>query len=142
MDLKVRKLNKDAKIPSYKFDGDSGFDLSALYDDYLFPGEQKLIKTGLAFDIPYGFEMQLRPRSGLALKHGITLTNTPATIDSTYTGEVGVVLKNSGSNPFTVNKGDRIAQGVIAPVAYVDLVEVGEIKTTERASGGYGHTGV
>jgi dUTP pyrophosphatase len=142
MELKVKKLRDDAIVPSYNFDGDSGFDLVSLEYCELQPKSQTLIKTGLAFEIPYGYEMQIRPRSGLALRHGITLTNSPATIDSNYRGEVGVIVYNLGDYPFKINKGDRIAQAVICPVVYVDIKEVNELTDTNRGGGGYGSTGV
>jgi len=106
------------------------------------PGEIKLIPTGLAMEIPSGYEGQVRPRSGLALKHGISIVNAPGTIDADYRGEVGVILINLGEKKYTVNPGDRIAQLVIAPVVKAKLISVVKLKNTKRGKGGFGHTGV
>jgi dUTP pyrophosphatase len=105
------------------------------------PGERKLIPTGIALSIPEGFEGQVRPRSGLALRDGVTLVNTPGTIDSDYRGEVGVLLINFGRKPFTVKRGDRIAQLVIAPICRAVLESTDELEDTTRSRGGFGHTG-
>jgi dUTP pyrophosphatase len=106
------------------------------------PGDIKLVPTGLAFSVPYGYEVQIRPRSGLALRHGIGMVNAPGTIDADYRGEVGIILVNWGPEPFTVRRGDRIAQMVIAKVYRVDLEEVDRLDITTRGSGGFGHTGI
>lgn len=140
--LYVKKLHPDAQIPQYAHNGDSGFDLASVEDVYIYPGQQKLVKTGLAMAIPKGYEIQIRPRSGLALKQRITLTNSPGTIDSTYRGEIGVIIWNAGESPFVIAKGDRIAQAVLAPVETADIVIVDELDKTDRGDGGYGHTGV
>ncbi len=105
------------------------------------PGARLLVPTGLIFEIPIGFEAQIRPRSGLALRYGITLPNAPGTIDCDYRGEVQVILANLGSEPFTIQRGDRIAQMVIAPVVRTELHEATELSATHRGSGGFGHTG-
>ena len=105
-------------------------------------GETKLVATGFAIEIPPGFEVQLRPRSGLALKHGLTMLNSPATIDSDYRGEVGVITTNLGREPFEIKRGDRIAQMVVARVERAEIVEVEELDESERGAGGFGHTGV
>lgn len=105
-------------------------------------GQHRLVPTGLALEIPIGFEGQVRPRSGLALKHGISIVNAPGTIDADYRGEIGVILINLGRKPFTVNPGDRIAQLVISPVHRVRLIEKKALKKTRRGTGGFGHTGV
>jgi dUTP pyrophosphatase len=108
----------------------------------LLPGERALIPTGIALALPDGCEAQIRPRSGLALKHGVTLVNTPGTIDPDYRGEIGVILINHGADPFTVHPGDRIAQMLFARFERADLVEVEELEETARGEGGFGHTGV
>ena len=124
--------------------GSSGLDLRASIEEpmTLEPFERKLISTGLKLAIPQGYEGQVRPRSGLALKHGITTLNSPGTIDSDYRGEVKVLLINLGSAPVVINSGDRIAQLVIAPVVQAELEEVDELDDTSRGEGGFGHTGV
>ncbi len=129
--------------PSYQTEGAAGMDLPAAIAEpvILAPGRRELIPTGWAFAIPAGFEGQVRPRSGLALKHGVTVLNAPGTIDSDYRGEVKVVLINLGSADFLVHPGDRIAQLVIAPVVRAGLEVVASLDTTVRADGGYGSTG-
>jgi dUTP pyrophosphatase len=110
-------------------------------DLVIMPGGRALVPTGLAAEIPEGYEAQVRPRSGLALKYGISLVNTPGTIDADYRGEVGVILINLGQEPFTVKRGDRIAQMVIAPVTHAEIIEVADLSDTIRSDGGFGHTG-
>jgi dUTP pyrophosphatase len=105
------------------------------------PGERRLVGTGCAIELPVGYEAQVRPRSGLALKHGITVLNTPGTIDADYRGEVKVLLVNLGQEPFTLKSGERIAQMVVAPVVRAQLEEVESLSSTQRGAGGYGHTG-
>ncbi len=100
-----------------------------------------LVPTGLALEIPHGYEVQVRPRSGLALRHGVTLANAPGTIDSDYRGELGIILINLGDEPFVVSRGDRVAQLVVCPVVQAELVSVETLEDTERGSGGFGHTG-
>jgi dUTP pyrophosphatase len=121
----------------------AGVDLCAdLKDDLVLkPGERKLVPTGLSIALPDGFEAQIRPRSGLALKHGIALVNSPGTIDPDYRGEIGVILINHGCESFVVRSGERIAQMVFAPFARAELVEVDELDETARGKGGFGHTG-
>ncbi len=132
-------------LPSYQSRGAAGLDLIAAVPAkkpvMLPPGERKLLPTGLVMEIPEGFEAQVRPRSGLALKHGITVLNTPGTIDADYRGEIGVILYNAGSEPFRVARGDRIAQLVIAPVTQAVLVAVDTVTQTARGAGGFGSTG-
>lgn len=143
-EIKVKKLNELAVIPAYQSDGAAGFDFHVVIEGepiILEPGKRILLGTGLAFAIPEGKEMQIRPRSGLAYKHGITVLNSPATIDSDYRGEVKVLLINHGEESFAIKHSERIAQGVIALVPPVKLVEVDELDETERGSGGFGHTG-
>lgn len=132
-------------LPAYQTDDAAGFDLLAAVDDdapvELAPMARALIPTGLAMEIPRGYEGQVRPRSGLAAKHGVTVLNSPGTIDADYRGEVKVILINLGAEPFTIRRGERIAQFVAAPVTRARLVEVEEIGTTARGTGGFGSTG-
>jgi dUTP pyrophosphatase len=141
MVLKIKKLNKEAVIPAYQTKEAAGFDLHSIEDVIIKPGERKLIGTGLAFEIEFGYEVQIRPRSGLAYKHGITVLNTPGTIDSDYRGEIKVLLINHGSEAFEIKEGERIAQAVIAPVVQAEIVEVEELNETDRGAGGFGSTG-
>jgi dUTP diphosphatase len=122
----------------------AGADLAACLDDaelVLLPGQRALVGSGCAIELPAGYEAQVRPRSGLALKHGVTVLNTPGTIDADYRGEVKVLLVNLGAEPFTLRSGERIAQLVVAPVARAQLEEVAALSPTARGVGGYGHTG-
>ncbi len=130
-------------LPSYATAGSAGLDLPAALTEpvTLQPGERALIPTGLRIAIPEGYEGQVRPRSGLALRHGLSMVNAPGTIDADYRGEVCVLLINLGSEPFTIRRGDRVAQLVIAPVARAELVVEPELATTGRGDGGFGHTG-
>jgi dUTP pyrophosphatase len=133
-------------LPSYETSGAAGMDLRAAVADNepmtLAPGKRALVPTGFIFEIPDGYEAQVRPRSGLAFKHGITCLNTPGTIDSDYRGEVKVLLVNLGDEPFEITRGMRIAQMVIAPVTQVRVAEITESSTTTRGAGGFGSTGV
>lgn len=140
----VQKLHKDAVIPEYQTEGAAGADLHACLDApvRLAPGERAAVSTGLALAIPEGFEAQVRPRSGLALKHGVTLPNAPGTIDSDYRGELKVIVLNAGNDPFEISHGDRIAQIVIAPVTRGLFAEASELPATVRGDGGFGSTGV
>lgn len=131
-------------LPSYETENSAGMDLRANLpegDVVIEPNERKLIPTGLYMALPEGFEGQVRPRSGLALKHGVTVLNAPGTVDADYRGEVGVILINLGSEDFTVKDGDRIAQMVIAKHEQFQLVETDSLDETERGTGGFGHTG-
>ncbi|MDX2479624.1 MAG: dUTP diphosphatase [Desulfuromusa sp.] len=141
--VQVKKLHPDARIPEYMTELAAGMDVCALLDDALTleAGQRCLVPTGLAFAIPLGYEIQVRPRSGLAIKHGIALVNSPGTIDADYRGEVNIILINHGMESFTINPGDRIAQLIVAPVCQADLVQVLELTETKRGSGGFGHTG-
>jgi len=134
----------DLNMPEYATPGSAGIDLIAAVDSTttLNPGERRLIPTGIHAAIPEGYEGQIRPRSGLALRYGIGMVNSPGTIDSDYRGEIGVILINLGSEPFLINRGDRIAQMVIAPVIRAVLVEAENLPETTRNNGGFGHTGV
>lgn len=142
--LKVMKCGPGATVPKYASEEAAGFDLYAAHDITLNPGDRGLVKTGLKFDIPNGYEVQIRPRSGLALKFGVTVLNTPGTIDSDYLGEIGVVLINHDHiKAFKVQEGDRIAQAVLAKVERLPISEVFSIdKETDRGTGGFGSTGV
>ena len=128
-------------LPAYATNGAAGMDVVAAEDIVLGPGERHAVATGFAIAIPPGFEVQVRPRSGLALKHGITCLNTPGTIDEDYRGEVKVILANLGSEPFEVRRGERIAQLVPAPVQKAEFAEVEELDETHRGGGGFGSTG-
>jgi len=141
MQLKVKKLNPAAMLPSYAREGDAGLDLFALTPLTIPSGKSALVPTGIAIELPPGTEAQVRPRSGLALKHAITVLNTPGTVDEGYRGEVGVILINHGPSPFTVEAGMKIAQMVVSPRVQVAVVEVAELSTTERGAGGFGSTG-
>lgn len=134
---------RDLKLPAYETAGSAGMDISAAVtsDTVIAPGEIVLISTGFAMAIPRGFEIQVRPRSGLAVRHGITLINSPGTIDSDYRGEVKVPLINLGKDPYTVVRGARIAQMVLAPVVRAGFVVVDKLDDTVRGTGGFGHTG-
>lgn len=141
--VQFKKLRPDAVVPKYMTDGAAGMDISAVVDEpiTLRPGERTMIHTGLAIAVPPGFEGSVRPRSGLARDHGLTLVNSPGTLDSDYTGEVRIMMINLGAEPFTIEHGLRVAQMVIAPVARAELVEVEELTETARGAGGFGSTG-
>ena len=143
--LPIRRLPgaADLPLPRYATDGSAGLDLPAAVETsvVLAPGERLRIPTGFAIAVPAGYEAQIRPRSGLAARHGITIPNAPGTIDSDYRGEIQVLLWNGGSEAVTVDRGDRIAQLVVAPVVRAELVEVEELDETDRGAGGFGHTG-
>ena len=159
--INVPVINKSSnELPKYAHKGDAGFDLRANVeeienDNYLFnaikfnattiilnPGGRVLIPTGLYMAIPEGYELQIRPRSGLALKYGITVVNTPGTIDAIYRGNIGVILKNDGTEPFIIEQGDRIAQGVLNKVEEANLIETDSLDETDRSDSGYGKSGV
>ena len=150
MRLKIKIINNSNNPdPTYQKEGDSGFDFTAnLPQDATIvvqPLKRVLVPTGMHFQIPIGFELQVRPRSGLALKNGITVLNTPGTVDSGYRGEVMVILFNTGDEPFTIKNGDRIAQGVISPVQIrktTKFIRVNTLDTSDRGAGGFGSTGV
>jgi len=144
IEIKREPGNEDLPLPVKMSAGASGYDLHAAVGEpvTLAPGERKLIPTGIALAMPNGLEAQIRPRSGLAYKHGITTLNTPGTIDADYRGEIKVLLINLGSEPFEIRRGERIAQMVFQAVPETDLVEVRELDETARGAGGFGHTGV
>jgi len=139
----VKKLNEDAKIPKYMSENAVGADVTSIENVIIPVGKVKLVKTGLAPEIPNNLEIQVRSRSGLAAKNGVFVLNSPGTIDPDYTGEIGVILANFGEKDFEVKKGDRIAQLVISEKPLAQFKEkIGDLKETERGSGGFGHTGV
>jgi len=140
--IKIKKLNEEAIVPHYVHQGDAGMDVYSIENHIINPGQITLVKTGLAFEIPIGYEIQVRPKSGLALKHGITLTNSPGTLDSGYRGELGVILQNEGKNSYEVKKGEKIAQIVLARYEEADIEEVNEISESSRGDGGFGSTGL
>jgi len=146
MKVQIKKLDPDAIIPQYQTKGSAGFDVHSLEDFRLYPSGRHVFKTGLSFVVPEGFELQIRPRSGLAAKYGITIINSPGTLDSSYRGELMIILGNSNYlEGFQVNKGDRIAQCVVNKIEVVDLVEVEEFSDEDMAKdrgGGLGSTGV
>ena len=151
MKLGFKKVHTDAKLPAYAHIGDAGMDVCAVENVVLFPFTPTLVKTGLVVEIPTGYELQVRPRSGLALKKSITVWNSPGTIDSGYKGEIGIILLWAPITQLStqdvkqdcewIKKGDRIAQLVLSPVTKADIVEVSEVSETERGTGGFGSTG-
>lgn len=142
MKVLFRKLRPEAVLPSYAHPGDAGMDVCSADSLEIPSGGRALVKTGLVMMLPPGYEAQVRPRSGLALKHGVTVLNTPGTIDEGYRGEVGVILANFGDAPFPVKAGDRIAQIVVSPVSQAEIVETDQVDETDRGVGGFGSTGV
>ena len=146
MQVKIIVLDhgKDLPLPAYETKGSAGMDLRAAIDEpiRLTPMERALVPNGIKIALPEGFEAQVRPRSGLAVKHGVTVLNTPGTVDSDYRGELKTTIINLGSEPFLINRGDRIAQLVIAPVMQAKMIEVASLDETERGEGGFGSTGV
>jgi dUTP pyrophosphatase len=139
--VKVKLVNKDAVLPSYAHDGDAGVDLMSMVDVTLNPGDQALIPTGVAIQLEKGYEAQIRPRSGLAAKNGISVTNSPGTVDAGFRSEIKVILINLGKNTYRVAKGDRIAQMVVNKLPAVEFVLVDELGETTRGEGGFGSTG-
>jgi dUTP pyrophosphatase len=148
VDVRVKRLphGKDLPLPTYQTASSAGLDLQAAISPQtklvIDPGHRELVPTGLAIELPEGYEAQIRPRSGLALKKGVTLVNTPGTIDADYRGEIGVILINHGAEPFEIMRGDRIAQMIVAPVVQARLVEVDDLSSSDRGAGGFGSTGV
>lgn len=142
MNIKVKKLYKDVVLPEYKTSGAAAFDFESMIDIIINPNETKIIPTGLAFEIPDGYELQVRPRSGLSAKTKLRVSNSPGTIDSDYRGEVCIILDNiSSKESYTINKGERIAQGVISKVEKITFEEVENLSETERGEAGFGSTG-
>ncbi len=149
LSIQIKKLNPDVVIPEYATNGSAGFDLRAFFMDQssvtIKSGSRAKIPTGIQMVLPEGFELQIRPRSGLAFKHGISLTNTPGTIDCDYRGEIQILMINHGEEDFTINHGDRIAQGVLAPIYQASFTEIAELPLetdNARLAGGFGSTGV
>ena len=145
IDLNYMKSNSDAKEPKYAYQSDSGFDLYSTEEVNFLPFERKLVPTGLFFDIPEGYEIQVRTKSGLALKQGLMVLNSPGTVDQGYTGEIKVILMNMNNNVITVEKGQKIAQAVLCPVVsgkWVKLIEVKKLDDKERSDNGFGSTGL
>jgi dUTP pyrophosphatase len=141
MNLKVKKLHKVAKLPMYATKGAAGFDFYALADIEVWPGEIELVRTGLAFEIPEGFEIQIRPRSGMTLNTPLRVANAPGTVDSDFRGEVFIMVQNMGSESYVIAKGERIAQGVLVPVLQAKFIQTKQVKKTKRGKGALGSTG-
>ena len=141
--IQIKKLSNSVSTPKYETPGSSGMDVAAHIEDNIIinPGEKALVSTGLSIAIPKGYEVQIRPRSGLAAKKNITVLNTPGTIDADYRGEIKVILINLGKEKFIIKNGERIAQMVVCPVVQAYLEEVNELTNTDRGSGGFGSTG-
>ena len=139
--LKIKKMNEDAIIPNFAHKGDAGMDLYSIEEVIIPPTESRLIKTGISIALPKNTEAQVRPRSGLALKHSVTVLNTPGTIDEGYRGEIGIILINHGKEEFIVTKNMKIAQMVVKPVYDINILEVRELNDTHRGKGGFGSTG-
>lgn len=141
MTLKFKRIHPDAVLPAYAHPSDAGMDVRSVEDVIIPAGRHALVRTGLVALLPLGYEIQVRPRSGLALKFGVTVLNSPGTIDAGYRGEIGVILVNLGSADFAVAKGDRIAQLVVSPVLQPAVEETDVIDATDRGEGGFGSTG-
>ena len=141
--IQIKKVSTSVSIPKYETSGSSGMDVAAYIEKNITiaPGEKALVPTGFSVSIPLGYEIQIRPRSGLAAKKNITVLNTPGTIDADYRGEIKVILINLGKEKFIIENGDRIAQMIVCPVVQADLKEVKELSDTARGSGGFGSTG-
>ena len=141
--IQIKKLSNSVIIPKYETSGSSGMDIAAHVENNIIinPGEKALVSTGFSIAIPTGYEVQIRPRSGLAVKKNITVLNTPGTIDADYRGEIKVILINLGQEKFIIQNGERIAQMVVCPVVQANLEEVTELNDTKRGSGGFGSTG-
>jgi len=142
MKVLFKKISPLAQLPSYAHEDDAGMDIRSAEALSVPPGGRALVHTGLVMELPSGYEAQVRPRSGLALKRGITVLNTPGTIDAGYRGEVGVILFNSSPDPFAVEIGDKIAQIVVSPVTHAEIALTDDVGSTDRGEGGFGSTGV
>ena len=140
----IKRLSKKVLMPKYETDGSSGMDIAAFINENIEvkPGEKEIVPTGFSLSIPKGFEVQIRPRSGLSAKKGISVLNTPGTIDADYRGEIKVILINLGKEKFLIENGNRIAQMVVCPVTQVKMEEVDELSETSRGAGGFGSTGI
>lgn len=140
--VRFLKLNPEAQVPSFTHKGDAGMDLVACEEIAIPAGGSALVRTGLAIELPPGTEAQVRPRSGLALKHQVTVLNSPGTIDEGYRGEIGVILINHGNREFNIDRGMKVAQLVVKPVLCVQIEEISALTNTERDTGGFGSTGI
>jgi len=142
--VRLRETDADIPLPQYATAGSAGMDICAAVNEdiILAPGETLLVPTGFAVELPLGYEAQIRPRSGLAIKHQIGILNSPGTIDSDYRGEVKIILTNFGKAPFVIKRGDRIAQMVVSSYSRVEWQEVSELQQSSRGSGGFGHSGI
>jgi len=140
--LKIRKISEDAVLPQYAHKGDAGMDLYSIEEKMINPGETVLVRTGIQIELPENTEAQIRPRSGLALKHSITVLNSPGTIDEGYRGEIRIILINHGKESFRIEKHMRIAQMVICRFIHAQITEAEELSTTERAENGFGSSGL
>lgn len=140
-EVRIKKLHPDARMPRYEFPGDSGADLFSVVDLTLAPLARAAVPTGLAAEVPLGYELQVRPKSGLALNRGLTVLNTPGTVDSGYRGEIKVILINLGEEPVEIKKGQKIAQLVFSPVVQTAFTEVEALADSDRGAGGFGSTG-
>ncbi len=138
--IKWKRIHQDAVIPSYVHEGDAGFDFTSIEDVALTPYARKIVKTGLKVEIPAGYEMQIRPRSGISLKTPVLIANAPGTIDSGYRGEVGIIVLNNSASKYKIEKGEKIAQGVIKEVVPVIHIEADKLSETMRGEGGFGST--
>ncbi|MBR9690454.1 dUTP diphosphatase [Candidatus Woesearchaeota archaeon] len=141
MEVQIVKVDKDLPTPSYQHKGDAGMDLYSAEEYTLQPGEYKIISSGIKVAVPEGYELQVRPRSGMAAKHGVTVLNTPGTIDHQYRGIVGVILINHSKESYEIKKGDRIAQAIFNEFKSVEIKEVDTLDETKRGEGGFGSTG-
>jgi len=147
MKVKIKKLHSDAIIPKYQTSGSAGFDIHAIQHTEVYPGETKILKTGLSFEIPEGYELQIVPRSGVSVKTKLRISNSPGTVDSDFRGEVGIIVDNVDFHsdkrvPYIIKVGDRIAQGKITPVVQATFIEVNDLEETERGEAGFGSTGI
>ena len=142
LNIKIQKINEDAIVPKYAYESDAGMDVYSTKNYLLLPKHRTLVGTGLKIEIPKGYEMQIRPKSGLALRDGITVLNTPGTIDSSYRGEVGIVLINHSSKPYKIEKNQKIAQIIFNKIEKAKLIISDELSETERGKGGFGSTGL
>jgi|SRR3989344_3437408 len=142
VNIKIKKLHSEAITPKYAHQGDAGMDIYSVEELIIPSKERGLVKTGLSFEIPEGYEIQVRPKSGLALNHGLTILNTPGTIDSGYRGEICVIIFNSSAKDYQVKKSEKIAQIVLKKVESMDIEEVNELSDSSRGQGGFGSTGI
>jgi len=141
MKLNIKRLSSEAILPSFANKGDAGLDMFSIEEKIILPGESVLISTGIAIQLPRNTEAQIRPRSGLALKHSLTVLNTPGTIDEGYRGEIKIILINHGKKEFKVTKGMKIAQMVVKPILDIEVIEVSTLSSSERGIGGFGSSG-